>query len=303
LTMTGFREPGYLWKLPVPFVWGPIGGAANLPSSFLPMMGWKEQLYYRPRNLLNVIQQRTAIRCRRAARSARHLWVIGDADQRLVERVWGCRAERLGETGALPDPTARARRRDATRPLRIVWSGSHIGRKALPVLLHALARLTKQERTHVELGVLGEGPETRRWRALAVNLGLSGHVRWAGLLPRAEALEEIARADVMAFTGIQEGTPHTVLEALSCGLPVICHDACGMGTAVNAACGVKVPLRDPETSIHGFHAAIAHLIAAPHELTRLSEGALRRAQELSWDARARSIGDTYHRVARERQRG
>ena len=24
--MCGFREPGYLWKLPLPFAWGPIGG-------------------------------------------------------------------------------------------------------------------------------------------------------------------------------------------------------------------------------------------------------------------------------------
>src|SRR5690606_33474414 len=26
LTMVGFREPGYLWQLGIPFVWGPVGG-------------------------------------------------------------------------------------------------------------------------------------------------------------------------------------------------------------------------------------------------------------------------------------
>ena len=30
LNMIGFREPGYLWKLPIPFVWGPIG-ATQVP--------------------------------------------------------------------------------------------------------------------------------------------------------------------------------------------------------------------------------------------------------------------------------
>src|SRR5687767_7122074 len=34
LNMTGFREPGYLWKLDAPFVWGPIGGAADVPPAF-----------------------------------------------------------------------------------------------------------------------------------------------------------------------------------------------------------------------------------------------------------------------------
>ena len=30
-----FREPGYLWTLDAPFVWGPWGGGAELPLAFL----------------------------------------------------------------------------------------------------------------------------------------------------------------------------------------------------------------------------------------------------------------------------
>src|SRR5688572_19929337 len=51
LNITGFREPGYLWKLPgVPFVWGPVGGAANVPRPFLSLMSGRERLFYRVRN-------------------------------------------------------------------------------------------------------------------------------------------------------------------------------------------------------------------------------------------------------------
>ncbi len=38
LNITGYREPGYLWKLPIPFVWGPVGGAADIPPGFFPIM-------------------------------------------------------------------------------------------------------------------------------------------------------------------------------------------------------------------------------------------------------------------------
>ena len=38
LTMVGYREPGYLWKLDVPFVWGPVGGAGFFPLRFLPRL-------------------------------------------------------------------------------------------------------------------------------------------------------------------------------------------------------------------------------------------------------------------------
>jgi len=39
--MVGFREPGYLWQLNIPFVWGPIGGMGYFPTRFLPVVGAK----------------------------------------------------------------------------------------------------------------------------------------------------------------------------------------------------------------------------------------------------------------------
>ena len=38
LTYVGFRFPGHLWKLDIPFVWGPIGGLENTPWHLLPSM-------------------------------------------------------------------------------------------------------------------------------------------------------------------------------------------------------------------------------------------------------------------------
>jgi hypothetical protein len=43
LNITGYREPGYLWRMPVPFVWGPVGGAADIPPAYFPLMGWQDR--------------------------------------------------------------------------------------------------------------------------------------------------------------------------------------------------------------------------------------------------------------------
>jgi glycosyltransferase involved in cell wall biosynthesis len=296
LNITGFREPGYLWKLPVPFVWGPVGGAANTPPSFFALMGWGERLFYSARNILNSVQKRTLMRCARAARRAGHIWTIGEEDRFLVEQVWGCEAEQMTETGTSANPTVRPKQHEPSSRLRVVWSGQHVGRKLLPILLYALYRLSSGQRSDVELVVLGEGPETVRWHALSRRLGLASCTRWTGWLPRREAIAELALADVLAFTGVQEGTPHVILEALSLGLPVICHDACGMGAAVTNACGVKVPLRNPQTSIEGFAAAVRRLATDSPEFARLSAGALQRANELSWTSKARRIACVYEQV-------
>ena len=296
LNITGFREPGYLWKLPLPFVWGPVGGAANIPSSFFAMMGWRERLFYTARNILNSVQKRTSVRCSRAAKRAGHIWTIGEEDRLLVEHAWGCEAEQMTETGTSTNPKVRPKHRDSSKPLRVIWSGQHIGKKMLPLLLHALEHVSAREKSVVELVVLGEGPETARWQALTERLGLAGRTRWTGWLPRGDAMAELASADVLAFTGVQEGTPHAMVEALSLGLPVICHDACGMGVVVTDACGVRVPLENPRTSIDGFAAAIRRLATDAREFARLSAGALQRANELSWHAKARHIASIYDRV-------
>ena len=39
LNMIGFREPGYLWRLNIPFVWGPIGGLTFYSSKLIFNLG------------------------------------------------------------------------------------------------------------------------------------------------------------------------------------------------------------------------------------------------------------------------
>jgi glycosyltransferase involved in cell wall biosynthesis len=126
-------------------------------------------------------------------------------------------------------------------------------------------------------------------------------IDWIGNLPHHEAMERMKCADVFVHTSLQEGTPHVVMEALSMGMPVICHDACGMGVAVTAECGIKVPLVDFETSVCSFRSALDRLEQNPGLLRELSQGALKRASELSWDALAERIARTLDRLAEARQ--
>ena len=39
--MIGFREPGYLWKMELPFIWGPVGGTVNVHLRYWKILGLK----------------------------------------------------------------------------------------------------------------------------------------------------------------------------------------------------------------------------------------------------------------------
>lgn len=295
LNMIGYREPGYLWKLPVPFVWGPVGGGPNEPLSFYSMFSWSGCVKVALRTAINELQKRICLRAKNAAKAARKIWAVTDADYRMIHDLWGVDCEKMVETGTVLRDEGRVRGWDGTSPFRIIWSGIHTSRKALPILLHALARLG---RMGIRVDILGAGPETRSWKSLAKSLGLDGALTWHGQVSHDAALKIMESGHIFAFPSLKEGTPHVVLEALSLGLPVICHDACGMGTVVTEDCGIKIPLKNPQTSIGGFAKAIGAMIDNPAIVAQKSVAALARAKELTWAAKARKMADAYENMAR-----
>jgi glycosyltransferase involved in cell wall biosynthesis len=295
LTTTSFREPGYLWKLDVPFIWGPTGGGGNIPWSYFADFGSHDRLYYTLKNIANRTHVWTKRRSRMAARHAERVLVNGAELNALMVR-WGGTPHTMLDMGT-PNWAGRPRCYDGARPLRLSWIGLHLGRKALSLFLRALAELERRglgEKVH--LTIMGTGPETHAWQALCQQLRIQGMTTWTGQVPFQQVRKALETQDALMMSSLQEGTPSVVMEALAAGLPVICHDIGGMSFAIDESCGFKIPLRDRQTSILEFADAIARLVTTQGLLNRLSEGALRRAKALSWDEKVREIANAYDAI-------
>jgi glycosyltransferase involved in cell wall biosynthesis len=298
VTPIAFWAGSDLWKFGRPYVWGPVSGAGALSLEFAASAGRRMLLFEILRTAFNSFQARTSIALRRSARRAAAILTVGREETELFLRLGASPPIAMIETAA-PAVTPSARRRhDAggATNLRLLWSGQHVDRKALPLLLHALASSHLRER--LELHVLGGGPRTEEWQQVARGLGLTS-VHWRGQLRHAEALAEMRKADVLVHTSIREGTPHVVLEAMALGLPIVCHDIAGQSVAVTERCGIKIPLVAPARSIEAFRLAIERLAEEPLLLEELSAGAAARAAELTWETKATEIARVYERcVAR-----
>ena len=297
LTPISFLRPGYFWKSGLPFFWGPIGGMQKVSPIFARLGGVGSSMFESVRNA-NIDRQVRSPLFKSALNRANRIWTITEGDYRMVASYAGNKAVPMIETAAPVGIAGSVRRYDNTRALRICWSGQHDARKALPLLLDALSRLPAKDK--FVLNVLGQGSETNRWKSISEKLSLP--VTWLGRLPYHEALKTMGHSDVFIHTSFREGTPHVVLEALNWGLPVICHDTCGMAVAVNDACGIKVPFVNPERSIQGFREALERILNRPGLVEQLSKGALRRASELSWDAKVKEIAETYVKCLEQREK-
>jgi colanic acid/amylovoran biosynthesis glycosyltransferase len=99
-------------------------------------------------------------------------------------------------------------------------------------LLETFAEVSRDHQ-HLELVLVGDGPEADRLRALVGQLGISGRVRFAGRLSEADTLGEIAKADILVLPSFMEGLPIVLMEAMAVGTAVIASRVAGIPELVH----------------------------------------------------------------------
>ena len=169
--------------------------------------------------------------------------------------------------------------------MRVAWSAQHTYGKSLPILLSSMSG-------DVTLDVLGCGHETARWKRMARSLGVDDRITWHGWLPKDKAHTVVSRADVFIITSLRDLTSTVLLEALSAGKPVVCLDHCGFSDVVDETCGIKIPVGKHKEVIADFTAALKKLEDAALR-QRLSDGAMRKAAEYSWESKRVALDRIY----------
>jgi glycosyltransferase involved in cell wall biosynthesis len=297
LTYVGFRVPGYLWKLGIPLVWGPLGGLEQLPWRLFSALEWRGRAYYLCRNLWNEFDRRFAPSPRRVLNKSAAIIAATSGIRCDIRRFYRRDSSVVCEIGAPPGPASRPRARSAEEPLHLLWSGNHNPGKALPILLRALACLPP--RVDWRLTILGAGPRTSSWRRLSAKLGVEFRCRWLGQVPRARALAEMQSAHVFVITSLYDLTSTVLVEALANGLPVICPDLYGFHDAVTRRCGFRIPASSPAHLVAGIARSIELLHGNEELRYRMALAALGRSQDFSWESKAEVVDGIYRTVANQ----
>jgi glycosyltransferase involved in cell wall biosynthesis len=295
LTMVGFREPGYLWKLGIPFVWGPVGGMGLFPWRFLGSIGIRGALYYLGYNLFNLMHMNFLQRPRKAAQTAGvGLFMATPGDCAGAKHYWRCPSIVISEVGLPRTPVAEIRERQQHEPLRIVWSGQHKPGKALGLALSALEKLSPD--VNWQIDILGEGPETAKWKEQAKKFGIQDRCHFRGWLPRDQALEIMSMGHLLLITSLRDLTSTVTIEALAFGLPIVSLDHCGFAYVVDDNCGVKIPVTNPRQVANDISQAIDKLARNEDLRRKLARGALCRATDFSWERKAEQVNGIYYKV-------
>jgi glycosyltransferase involved in cell wall biosynthesis len=288
------QQTSRAWRVGLPFVWGPLGGGQKWPKAFFELCPTSRQrAFERVRSLLvDMVRVNPSVRG-----SARHadLAIATNRETEAMLRLLGARRVELMGDGGVREQWLR----DTPRPadegrLTLLTAGRCEARKALPLVLRAMAKIVKT--TDVRLLVAGEGPMKDSWRGEAIALGLGDHVEFLGQVPWSDMPSVFSRADAFIFPSLRDSTGSVVLEALGTGLPIITLDHQGVGCLVNESNGIKVAVTTPADVVMGLAGAIRKLAIDTELRLRLSAGARQSAEELTWKQRARQMSLWYEEV-------
>lgn len=296
VTFVKYSTPCFLSLLPVPLVWGPVGGGETAPKPFWKEFSLRAKAYETARAVTRgigeldpfvrlTVNRSTVIRST-TEDTAQRLYSMG-ANSVEIATESGLPAEEVARLSHCPQPDG--------APIRFIsmgrllhWKGFHLGIRAF-----AQAQLSE-----AEYWICGEGQELASLKALAQELGVSHQVKFWGKLPREQTLSRLAESHVLVHPSLHDSGGWVCLEAMAAGRPVICLNLGGPAVQVTKDTGFKVAATEPEQSIDGLAKAMVQL--ATNAELRLQMGQAGKAlvqEQHSWQAKGKQLAQLYESIA------
>jgi glycosyltransferase involved in cell wall biosynthesis len=167
------------------------------------------------------------------------------------------------------------------------WKGFELG-------LRGFAHFCNDTDANAIYEIVGDGPEARRLKQVAWNLGISNKVVWLGRVDREIALDHLANADVLLHPSLHDSGGWVCLEAMGANVPVVCLDLGGPAVQVTNQTGIKVKASSPSQTVDEIAAALRHLYLHPETRRELGvHGAERVREVFHWDARGKWMTNVY----------
>jgi glycosyltransferase involved in cell wall biosynthesis len=284
VTYTSIHVPTQLWRLGLPTVFGPVGGGQTAPTSMLEYFGADKRAEER-RTLLTRTLPYSPFHRQWLGKMSTVLAANQDTLE-LIQRMGRADVSLQFDNGVGTDYLASEPRnfRAGASPVRIIWVGRLLPRKALPMALDALAKVQHDW----ILTIVGNGLDEATVRGMISERGLSDRVHWAG---RRLTWEEVRAAylehDVLLFTSLRETSGVQLLEAMALGLPIIALDLHGARDVVPDEAGIKVPVTTPAEVVCGLAAAIDRFASmSVEQKNAMSQAGWDFAKKSTWTSRA-----------------
>jgi glycosyltransferase involved in cell wall biosynthesis len=295
VTYVKYWSPSFLSLLPIPFIWGPVGGGEAAPKPFWRDFSKKAKLYETARDIAQRLGELDPFTRMTARRSMMALATTEETAQRLrslkaknikIVSQLGLSQEEinlLSQYSTLPE-----------NPIKFICVGRLLHWKGVQLGIRAFAQV---KLTNAEYWIVGNGPEMERLKGEVKELGITDRVKFWGNLSRQETLSKMAESHVLVHPSLHDSGGLVCTEMMGVGRPVICLDLGGPGTQITEETGIKVPGINPDQAVEDLADAMQKLASDPELRSRLGEGGKKRVKEVyDWDLKGEYFAQLYEEI-------
>lgn len=284
VTFATWRMSAPIKNLPVPFVWGPVGGAEHFPAGMLGILSLKGIVFELVRyaatwasflspSIRSTVRDADAIVSSHPEMTRLFQRILGDRPtlhQLLVTAFTAEERHRILETGATP--------RAGDTPLKAFCGGLLEGRKGVSLAIEAIAR-AKKRGLKIIYKVCANGPELEHLKSLAAKHGLGEEVIFLDPLRGKEYAQELVDSDIYLLPSLRDNAPITLMEAMLARCVPVVADCGGPAYIVTDDCGIKVPTDSRGKAVQAIADALLDLQASPAKLNNFAEASRHRIME------------------------
>lgn len=298
VTYSSWRVASPLWQLDLPFIWGPVGGAAVYPSHLLGKLATRSALF----ELVRALSNRQASRSPALRNCVRNASAVIASNKETFDRLLVLRGAADGMYQLFPtfftdqqivmfrcDPADKP----PADPIRLFAGGNIIGSKGLVFALEAL-QIAAQQGIKWRLTVGGYGPEIpflrKRARSLGIDAWIDFHMGFSG----DGYTRKLQESHIFILPSFRENAGITMLEAMLAGCVPIIADASAQADVVNDTSGFKIPLGTAEFISTGLAKAVETMARNPDLRFEMGRSASRLvAESFTEDAYVDKLGNIY----------
>ena len=299
VTFGRYSSPSFLSLLPIPFIWGPVGGGESAPLAFWQDFNFRGKVYETLRALARSLGELDPFVHLTAQRSVLALATTEETAQRLLKL--GAKDVRVFSNTGLPTEDIRHLAQYASPDTNLIrfisigrllhWKGFHLGLRAF-----ALANIEKSE-----YWIVGDGAELQRLSYLANSLGIIDKVHFWGALTRNETLNKLGECHVLIHPSLHDSGGWVCSEMMAAARLVICLDLGGPALQVTKETGFKIPAQDSEQAVSSLAEAMIHSVHDPDLRVHMGQEGQKRVNEVfDWEAEGRFLVQLQEKIFERR---
>lgn len=283
--------------LPVPFIWGPLGGGERPPRGLVAL----SSVFDRWKNRTNLWGQwlgRKHAARKEAEKKARAVLVCNQETRVKLSKIEERKLHYFPLTGVFLDTVQSKikKKPNDKRTFRIISAGSLDKANGFDLAIEAFFLFLKSF-PDADFVIFGEGPDQKNLERKIEDIRLESKIRIHPWIDGKALHERMQDSDVFLSTGMQDRGGFFAVQAMSAGLPVVCLALGGQGMVIQENWGIRVKAENKEQCVRDLAKALENLYEDRAKRRKMSLAAKKNIKEFyTWKELGKILRRIYGEV-------